>query len=69
MTGQVRNLSASGAAQLLHRAKETGDVRQTLLTRVCFREADFRRETTIRSCRMVRSDGTREVARVVETAP
>jgi hypothetical protein len=42
MTGQPRNLSASVAARLLNRAKETGDVYQTLLTSFCFERFLYR---------------------------
>jgi hypothetical protein len=44
MTGQPRNLSASVAARLLNRAKETGDVYQTLLTSFCFERFLYRLE-------------------------
>ena len=36
MTGSKSNLPASVAARLLHRAKQMGDVYQTLLTSFCF---------------------------------
>lgn len=42
MTGQPRNLSASVAARLLNRAKQTGDVYQTLLTSFCFERFLYR---------------------------
>ena len=42
MTGQSRNLSASVAARLLNRAKQTGDVYQTLLTSFCFERFLYR---------------------------
>jgi predicted nucleotidyltransferase component of viral defense system len=42
MTGPTRNLSASVAARLLNRAKQTGDVYQTLLTSFCFERFLYR---------------------------
>ncbi|HSS78775.1 MAG TPA: nucleotidyl transferase AbiEii/AbiGii toxin family protein [Thermoanaerobaculia bacterium] len=42
MTGQSRNLSASVAARLLNRAKQTGDAYQTLLTSFCFERFLYR---------------------------
>jgi hypothetical protein len=36
VTDGKRNLPASVAARLLNRAKQTGDVYQTLLTSFCF---------------------------------
>ena len=42
MTGLTRNLSASVAARLLNRAKQTGDVYQTLLTSFCFERFLYR---------------------------
>jgi hypothetical protein len=42
MTGGKSNLPASVAARLLHRAKQTGDVYQTLLTSFCFERFLYR---------------------------
>jgi hypothetical protein len=42
MTSQPRGLSASVAARLLNRAKQTGDVYQTLLTSFCFERFLYR---------------------------
>ncbi|MEO8197655.1 MAG: nucleotidyl transferase AbiEii/AbiGii toxin family protein [Thermoanaerobaculia bacterium] len=42
MTGGKSNLPASVAARLLHRARETGDVYQTLLTSFCFERFLYR---------------------------
>jgi len=42
MTGPTRNLGASVAARLLHRAKQSGDVYQTLLTSFCFERFLYR---------------------------
>lgn len=42
MTGRGRDLSASVAARLLNRAKQTGDVYQTLLTSFCFERFLYR---------------------------
>ena len=42
MTGGKSNLSASVAARLLQRAKQTGDVYQTLLTSFCFERFLYR---------------------------
>jgi hypothetical protein len=42
MTGGKTNLPASVAARLLHRARETGDVYQTLLTSFCFERFLYR---------------------------
>lgn len=42
MTGPTRNLPASVAARLLNRAKQTGDVYQTLLTSFCFERFLYR---------------------------
>ncbi|HEV7784939.1 MAG TPA: nucleotidyl transferase AbiEii/AbiGii toxin family protein [Thermoanaerobaculia bacterium] len=42
MTGHPRDLSASVAGRLLNRAKQTGDVYQTLLTSFCFERFLFR---------------------------
>lgn len=42
MSGGQSNLPASVAARLLHRARETGDVYQTLLTSFCFERLLYR---------------------------
>jgi hypothetical protein len=42
MTGPTRNLPASVAARLLNRAKQTGDVYQTLITSFCFERFLYR---------------------------
>jgi len=42
VTGRTQNLSASVAARLLQRAKQTGDVYQTLLTSFCFERFLYR---------------------------
>ena len=42
MTGGKSNLPASVAARLLHRAKQTGDAYQTLLTSFCFERFLYR---------------------------
>lgn len=42
MTSPTRNLPASVAARLLNRAKQTGDVYQTLLTSFCFERFLYR---------------------------
>jgi hypothetical protein len=42
MTGGKNNLPASVAARLLHRAKQTGDVYQTLLTTFCLERFLYR---------------------------
>ena len=39
MTAEKKNLPASVAARLLHRARQTGDEYQTLLTSYCFERA------------------------------
>ena len=61
MTGQTRNLSASVAARLLNRAKQTGDDYQTLLTSFCFERflyrlglSDARERFVLKGARLLR---------------